>query len=444
MEPSPKPKNRGRPVGTIGKHDTSKYANLPPREKSSRQQSITPPPVASRPAPPSLPSQTTATALRPAPPSILPQITAVTPRPAPPSLLPQPTATALHPAPTSLLPLTRTPATRPAPPSLLPQTRTTATAPRPPPPSIPTLSRRREKRKIDALNDGQCKGSYHGNLGKALSFAGRAFLNTGQKLLQMAAEPDAGLQSFSSSVLAASKHLCFPYKGMTVERASTPQDGFVFHNENCNGIGSGRSQRCGLCQVSQKVGKKNATRAHEPRSERPHANTKISTIVTDPTKAKIEIENLRRENIALRKENVRKVFVKDLKVNGKIVSREEFCRARTAVAIMNDQIVGALEDGGAKEEVELWHIHKEHLDSVFENGGAGRGKKAPIHPMLLNWAIAFLARTSVSTYNEVSRVMKLPHISYIYRKAADMISTMNDKAYAINVDTIKEIGKQAT
>lgn len=57
--------------------------------------------------------------------------------------------------------------------------------------------------------------------------------------------------------------------------------------------------------------------------------------------------------------------------------------------------------------------------------------------MLLNWAISFLARTSSSVYNEVARVMPLPDISYIYHKTAEMVSTMGDEAYSINIDTIQ-------
>ena len=63
--------------------------------------------------------------------------------------------------------------------------------------------------------------------------------------------------------------------------------------------------------------------------------------------------------------------------------------------------------------------------------------------MLLQWAIAFLARTSASVYEEVRRVIKLPAISYVYRKTAEMVSTMADKAYAINIDTIRCIGERA-
>jgi len=110
---------------------------------------------------------------------------------------------------------------------------------------------------------------------------------------------------------------------------------------------------------------------------------------------------------------------------------------------MDPEISKALKEGGAEEEAELWELHKEHLDRVYENGGVSRNKKAPVHPTLLNWAIAFLARTSASTYKEVARVMKLPNISYIYRKTAEMVSTMGDKAYFINSDTIRTLGARA-
>ena len=106
---------------------------------------------------------------------------------------------------------------------------------------------------------------------------------------------------------------------------------------------------------------------------------------------------------------------------------------------MKNEVVSALRKGGAKEEVELWHIYKEYLNGVFKNGGKGRDKEVPVHPMLLNWTIAFLARTSASTYNTVKWVMKLPHISYVYRKTTDIIWTMGDKAFAINIDTTKAI-----
>jgi hypothetical protein len=93
----------------------------------------------------------------------------------------------------------------------------------------------------------------------------------------------------------------------------------------------------------------------------------------------------------------------------------------------------------------MWRIHKEHLDHISEKGGVTKGRSVTVHPTLLSWCIAFLARTSASTYEEVRRVLKLPSISYIYQKTAEIISTMAKKAYAINIntDTIREMGERA-
>ena len=63
------------------------------------------------------------------------------------------------------------------------------------------------------------------------------------------------------------------------------------------------------------------------------------------------------------------VFMKDLKEKGVLVSMEKLQNTKTAVHIMNNDVVSALEKGGAKEEVELWHIYREYLDGVFEIGG---------------------------------------------------------------------------
>ena len=126
-----------------------------------------------------------------------------------------------------------------------------------------------------------------------------------------------------------------------------------------------------------------------------------------------------------------------------MVSRIELEQVKEGMDLMNTTIESALEDVGAHKELEIWHLHKERINKVYENGGTGRGKKAPVHTKLLMWAIAFLAKTSASVYKEVAKVMKLPHISYIYKKTAEMISTIGDKGYAINIATIRTMGERA-
>ncbi len=102
---------------------------------------------------------------------------------------------------------------------------------------------------------------------------------------------------------------------------------------------------------------------------------------------------------------------------------------RRAVGIMDGPVTKALQLGAAQEALELWRVHTEPINRVFENGGKGRGcQNATYHPKLMNWAIAFLARTSSGTYNEVAKMLMLPHISTDYQKTAEIITTKNDKA----------------
>jgi hypothetical protein len=61
----------------------------------------------------------------------------------------------------------------------------------------------------------------------------------------------------------------------------------------------------------------------------------------------------------------------------------------------------------------------------------------------MNWAIAFLARTSSDTYNEVSKIFMLPHISTVYQKTSEIIMTKNDKAYCLHMNTTQSISDRA-
>jgi len=166
-----------------------------------------------------------------------------------------------------------------------------------------------------------CRGVYNGSFGAALSFAARTMLNTAHKLLQWAAQPDAGIQSFTNSSLATSRQMFLPYRVMTMERASTAQDGFVFYREGCKGDCSNGARRCDICSNAKRNSQKCVTRSHTPHAGRADPRTSIENIANDPIKAKIEIEALRAENKRLRRR---------LNENGKAVSREELKSAKTA------------------------------------------------------------------------------------------------------------------
>ena len=111
---------------------------------------------------------------------------------------------------------------------------------------------------------------------------------------------------------------------------------------------------------------------------------------------------------------------------------------------MDATITTALKEENAEEELDLWELHRDHINHVWKNGGRSRHKKAPVHPTILNWAIAFLAKASVSVYKEVANIMQLPDISYIYRKTNELVSTTADRGYSLNLQTIRTMGARAT
>ena len=109
---------------------------------------------------------------------------------------------------------------------------------------------------------------------------------------------------------------------------------------------------------------------------------------------------------------------------------------------MDGPISKVLQSGVATVELELWRVHAEHIKKVCVDGGKRRGRQT-YHPMIMNWAIAFLAHTSSSTYNEVAKIMMLPNISTVYRKTAELITSKNDKAYCMHMNTIRSISDRA-
>ena len=66
---------------------------------------------------------------------------------------------------------------------------------------------------------------------------------------------------------------------------------------------------------------------------------------------------------------------------------------------MDDGVMNA----GLNDQQRIFlEIQRDRLNEIHENGGTGKKeKKAKVHPVLMSWAIAFLARTSISVYKEV-------------------------------------------
>ena len=106
---------------------------------------------------------------------------------------------------TTITPITGT--KRPAPLSATTDTKTTAVGS-----SFLVPSSQSNPLQFGTGSEGQyasCKGVYDGYFGAALIMAGLTMLDTGRQLMKWAAEGDAGIKSFSASVLSGNQMNCF-------------------------------------------------------------------------------------------------------------------------------------------------------------------------------------------------------------------------------------------
>ena len=270
---------------------------------------------------------------------------------------------------------------------------------------------------------------------------------TGSKLIEWSKEEDGGASSFSSSNFTKSTLLLQPFNGMNVSRAEDPKDGFIFSCVGCKKTKSmtnaSRSTRCTACQSKRKSASQMVKKLYNPTEERPHPKTNLRYVVLDPCVAKTEIGVLRDENRELRRRMAKMQLDKELEENGRELTGAELKRVRRAVNRANPYVEKELSKEGNEYGLALWQVHLEHINAQAVNGGKRRGKRVKCHPDLLNWAIAFLARTSISVYKEVARVMLLPDIRHVQRETAKLVSNSNSRAYSICLVTLWRVKQRA-
>ena len=258
------------------------------------------------------------------------------------------------------------------------------------------------------------------------------------------------MQSFSSSILAKSGEILLPYFGMLLRRTLDVKHGFSFISTQCrlhkiwNGKGRPGSHRCDNCAQNKKVSEDNISHKFNPRVELAPRKTPIRHIANDPAMAELEIRYGRSVARRLAKQLARAILDNEKSV---LVTRKEGKKIFQAVNVMSDTIVSELDKSGEPEACELWLHHRDRINEHFKysNGRKNMVKRGPVpvHPVILNWSIAFLARTSSSTYREVAKIMLLPDISFVYRKTKELVSRSSDKGYSIHIATIQTISKRA-
>ena len=82
-----------------------------------------------------------------------------------------------------------------------------------------------------------------------------------------------------------------------------------------------------------------------------------------------------------------------------------------------------------ENKLEMWKVMFQRLLQVYKNGGKTKGLR--VAPEYMSWSMELLARTSVNTYDEVRKVMKFPHISYVYKKSGEVISSAHQQAFSL-------------
>ena len=227
--------------------------------------------------------------------------------------------------------------------------------------------------------------------------------------------------------------------------------GYYFTDTKCRVMkeSTGRENealRCDVCNKAKKHKEKKIMQKHKPNIEESGRRSRIDYIANDPVKADHEIRRLRATIDILKKQKSIEMFEEELEKYGLKIRGQKVERVAEAVEEMSPIIEKEL--AGDQEALELWQLQRERLNQVHEkglnaNGKRKRGRAVSVHPVILNWAISFLARTSATVYKEVQRVMLLPDIREVQRATAKMVSGNADMALGMCIKTIRELKKRA-
>ena len=264
----------------------------------------------------------------------------------------------------------------------------------------------------------------------------------------MSREKDFGIDEFNKSLLSGNSDMLLPHANL-ITKKKPDGNGYSIHSKDCTGVAevvpNQKVRRCADCRALSKVGRQAISRSHSPVFEPPHPCTRIDYIANDPTAADHEIRHLRALVKQLKRKKADAILQQELKRNAIMIPPTRVVPVMEAVLIITKELENQLSGEGKSEEEEnqmiMWKSQLLHLLRVFKNGGQTRG--IPVIPDMLTWSIEFLARTSVKTYEEARKLMKLPHISYVYKCSAKIISTANERAFSLCLQTISSISLRA-
>ena len=76
--------------------------------------------------------------------------------------------------------------------------------------------------------------------------------------------------------------------------------------------------------------------------------------------------------------------------------------------------------------------------NIFCSKTSGNNTRTRFDPLLFNWAIALLAKSSHSIYEEIAQVIQLSPLRYVLRKTKEIIDAQNVlKDHGVKLCTVK-------
>ena len=201
----------------------------------------------------------------------------------------------------------------------------------------------------------------------------------------------------------------------------------VFHSKKCKGITAvSLAERCDACsKIRNKLW--SLIRYAIPRYAIPRATARdkkenIRYVIQHPTTARRRIIDDNTRYLKLLKECVKLRF--DNKLLRNLISCKKGSEFEAGVEQCMKSANDLFDDYQSKhnttatseeksEERALWEISLEHLTKVKTRNGKMHGIRC--HPVILQFAITILAKTSQKTYRLIQPMLKLPHISHILR-----------------------------
>jgi hypothetical protein len=182
-------------------------------------------------------------------------------------------------------------------------------------------------------------------------------------------------------------------------------------------VSNNKAIRCHNCENGRKHVVKLYSKWTAP-FEAPKKYAPIKSIANDKDKADYEIRHSRARIKKLEKEKMKLILLARMDSRGEVVKDPQRAKAICrAIDQAVEDITLCEEYQGAEHEDERdflqvysRHIHKNQY--YYKNGGK-KSNGIRFDPLVLQYAFGILAKTSNKVYEEISRVMLLPSLSYV-------------------------------